>query len=525
MLSEPVPDLELVERMVKRLTATLGGDPAATDRARVLRLPGFRNLKYSDRPVARLLELHEERRYSIAAVESALPPVDAAAQTPVAGYSNRTPGPFDAHKGGDDVPQVMKDEVTQELLRRGVAPNYDGRLAGPCPFPGHTGQNQNNFYYSPISGRWWCFGEHHPGRRTDKVCAAGTTWSLWAVLFPGRNAPGRRELSTCSSLNSSSRRGEDADNSHRSPYAPPVPAPLEALREAPRHKRSAALLRSVGESKKAVAEANCGVPIKGKCQAHGVVRQGRASGKTPWCAGCNTETSAKYLHTFFPEGSYSILRLQRHLGPQEYGSAKLEPGTCVMGPKDGDGITALIVKEFQTASGHFRRVQRRFPFECLGWHFAVGQGPDGLWVELQVLVRHGADTNRVLEEVTGGTRKAALFEPHAVIRYDYPESEREQLRRDWAGLLKCALLRLEDDALFGPIFFALKGKQLSMAYGDLRQALEHGREETRAQQEDVQKCPVVEEDGKVCGLRLEFFLDVEDKHPINPVVHRQIPQK
>ncbi|MBI2166235.1 MAG: hypothetical protein HYU29_07545 [Chloroflexi bacterium] len=313
------------------------------------------------------------------------------------------------------------------------------------------------------------------------------------------------------------------DNSPDSPYAVRVPLSLEVLRAAPRHGRTASLLRAIGQMKKADAEEICGIPLKGRCPKpeHGVVREGRQSGKTPWCAGCNTETSAKYLNTQFPAGAYSILRLQRRLGPQDYDAAELEPGSSEMDPSDEDRITALIMEQFKVSTGHFRRVQRRFGQDCLAWHFAVGQDQTGLWVELQVLVRRGTGTDRVLEELTGDTRKAPLFQPDAVIRYDYPGSEPEQLRRDWAGLLKCALLRLDDDALFGPIFFALKGKQLSMAYGNLRQALEQGREETRGQREEAKRCPVVNPDGKLCGRKLTFFLDPENKHPINPLAYQR----
>ena len=143
------------------------------------------------------------------------------------------------------------------------------------------------------------------------------------------------------------------------------------------------------------------------------------SGKTPWCAGCNTETSAKYLHVSFPESSYSILRLQRHLGPFSYDAAELNPGMWEMVPRDSTAIASAITKELTAATEHFRRVQRRFSHECLGWHFAVGQDQDGLWVELQVLVWQTNNFTLVLQELTGGTRKAALFQPDTVIRSDY----------------------------------------------------------------------------------------------------------
>ncbi|MFH1140981.1 MAG: hypothetical protein V1724_04810 [Chloroflexota bacterium] len=94
----------------------------------------------------------------------------------------------------------------------------------------------------------------------------------------------------------------------------------------------------------------------------------------------------------------------------------------------------------------------------------------------------------------------------------------EQLRRDWAALLKCTLLRLEDDALFIPIHEALAGKQLSQAYGTLRDAL---AEAGNGQGEDLKKCPIVQEDGSVCGCKLTYFLDPNNAHPVNPLAYRR----
>jgi hypothetical protein len=64
-LSEAAFDLSLVEQIEDGLAAVLGADPAATDRARVLRLPGFPNLKYDSRPLSRLVELHPDRRFNL----------------------------------------------------------------------------------------------------------------------------------------------------------------------------------------------------------------------------------------------------------------------------------------------------------------------------------------------------------------------------------------------------------------------------------------------------------------------------
>jgi hypothetical protein len=85
-----------------------------------------------------------------------------------------------------------------------------------------------------------------------------------------------------------------------------------------------------------------------------------------------------------------------------------------------------------------------------------------------------------------------------------------------AGLLKCALISLDDDVLFIPIYLALGKRQLCQAYGDLRAAYSVALEEERnGQHEDVKTCPVVDRDGTVCGHRLTFFLGPLDQHPLN----------
>ncbi|MFH1140982.1 MAG: DNA-primase RepB domain-containing protein [Chloroflexota bacterium] len=430
LLQEPTKDLELVEELVRRLSGILDGDFAAKDRARILRLPGFQNIKYPSRPVARLLELHEDRRYSLAQIEEALPPNSGAGPNKGSnGHGGKAPhgknagvshGKFDPHAGGSDVPQVMLDEIKDALLMLGARWNHDDRLMMSCPFP-HVGGTSCDcpqaFYWSPVSGRWWCFCSDHPERKADEECVSGAAWRLWGVLFPGRRSP-EDETTASSPL---TLRGEEARNSQSGPYDPPPGWTVDLFREAPKHKRTVALLRMVGQTKKAEAEENCGVSLKGKCPKpqHGVVREGRSSGKTAWCAGCNTETSAKYLNMIFPAAPYSILRLQSHVEIPPYEAADLEPGSWSMPPGDSAMIAALIANEYAAATTHFRRIQRRYPAECLSWHFAVAQEKDGLQVELQVLVRHSENFLRVLNELTGGTRKQALYVPDTVVRYDY----------------------------------------------------------------------------------------------------------
>ena len=73
-LTTAAHDLDLVERIEDGLAEALSADPAATDRARVLRLPGFPNLKYDSRPLSRLLELHPERRFTLRQFAGLIPP-------------------------------------------------------------------------------------------------------------------------------------------------------------------------------------------------------------------------------------------------------------------------------------------------------------------------------------------------------------------------------------------------------------------------------------------------------------------
>jgi hypothetical protein len=55
-LEAPVPRVR-AEGILRGLARAFGGDPAATDAARLLRLPGFTNTKYPKRPAVDLLEL------------------------------------------------------------------------------------------------------------------------------------------------------------------------------------------------------------------------------------------------------------------------------------------------------------------------------------------------------------------------------------------------------------------------------------------------------------------------------------
>jgi hypothetical protein len=435
LLAEPTTEILRVSAIVRRLSQALGGDNVA-DLPRILPIPGFKNLKYPERPVAHVKELHPERRFTLEQLDSALPALAQSGKGELPSRQPLNPGPFDTHAGGGDVPSAILAELQGELMRRAFRRHSDGRLVGACPFRHVNGpcDCDQSFFFSPISGRWWCFCTDHPNRDQDKSCVGGNVWGLWSVLFPTRSRT-RAESSRLSPSSTLKLRGGDTSNSRTSIYDPPAPSVIEALSDAPKHRHTADLLRLVGLTDKALVEANCGTPLKGKCPnpKHGVVRELRASGKTHWCAGCNTETSSKYLHERFPDGLYSILRMQLHLEPQQYDAGEMEPGVWEINAQDGTRIADLITESYLAAVKQFKRVQRRYSHECLAWHFGVGHNHEGLWVEIQVLVRHSDQLTRVLQELTGGTRQAASFQPDAVIRSDYPLDQNEQLRRDRGG--------------------------------------------------------------------------------------------
>jgi len=74
LLDEPSSDLDLIERINRGIS---GADQASTDAAHLLRLPGFINIKYEDRPRAKLIRCDGSIRYSIDQLMVAFPPAEA----------------------------------------------------------------------------------------------------------------------------------------------------------------------------------------------------------------------------------------------------------------------------------------------------------------------------------------------------------------------------------------------------------------------------------------------------------------
>jgi len=76
-LDKPCTDTKGVESLVKRLVTAIGGDKGVWDASRVLRIPGYLNVKpeHPDHPRAALLELNPDLRYSIEELEKAIPTI------------------------------------------------------------------------------------------------------------------------------------------------------------------------------------------------------------------------------------------------------------------------------------------------------------------------------------------------------------------------------------------------------------------------------------------------------------------
>ena len=71
----------------------------------------------------------------------------------------------------------LNQQITECLLARGLLHGPDGRIHGQCPFPSHPDVDAS-FYFSPISGRFWCFGAGHPGRQPAATCISDNAYKL-----------------------------------------------------------------------------------------------------------------------------------------------------------------------------------------------------------------------------------------------------------------------------------------------------------------------------------------------------------
>ena len=168
-LTDYTEDLDQVEALNDRLGHAVGGDHI-WDRARILRLPGFRNMNHPEGPRSYLLEFHPDLRYSLDQLDAALPalPPDQSEGRERREYTGR----FEPHFG---TPLKSDDQtrLTLFLPELGLRHQYDGRFFGACPFD-HGGiacDCDSAFYISAQTGNWKCFCSDHRGRSSGGVRA------------------------------------------------------------------------------------------------------------------------------------------------------------------------------------------------------------------------------------------------------------------------------------------------------------------------------------------------------------------
>ena len=172
LLDHYTDDLKRVNTLNRRLGAAVGGDNVG-DMPRVLRLPGFKNVKYEHQPRAWLLDHHPERRYSLDQLDAALPQLPES--QPATPPSREYVGDFKPHWGTplDEADQV---KLTIFLNGLGLRLHPDGRFTGACPFD-HDGifcDCDSAFYCSPVTGTWTCFCSDHVGKTSGTINALQT---------------------------------------------------------------------------------------------------------------------------------------------------------------------------------------------------------------------------------------------------------------------------------------------------------------------------------------------------------------
>ena len=163
LVREPCHDLDRVEVVNRSIASLFGADANCCDRARVLRLPGFHNMKYPDRPVALLRVCRLERRFPIDELEA------------VFGRG----GPVPQKRGQTRFPKsqvprwlgLVYEAIVEDLAIAGLAPQArsDGGVMANCPM--HNDRNPSLSLH-PTRG-WKCFAGCGEGRLTGLASKIG----------------------------------------------------------------------------------------------------------------------------------------------------------------------------------------------------------------------------------------------------------------------------------------------------------------------------------------------------------------
>ena len=152
-LSQPTTDLSLLLRINRGIP---NADHNAIDKARVLRAPGFINLKYDSRPRSKLRRLEPDCRYSLDELAQAFPPTAPEPKQVARVYSGTSPSWV----------ALVFDAIVDFLERGGFRPRQrggEGAVMALCPL--HSDTNESLSMH-PVKG-WKCHGCGAAGKLTE----------------------------------------------------------------------------------------------------------------------------------------------------------------------------------------------------------------------------------------------------------------------------------------------------------------------------------------------------------------------
>jgi hypothetical protein len=155
LLNAPSQELAKIEGINRAIASLHGGDINACDRARVLRLPGFRNMKYPDRPYARLMVCRPENSFALDELAAAFSP-----------RGNDPPIKMPRRSTNTDAPSwlaLVYEAILNHIAANGTAIQPSGGgVKARCPL--HDDEHPSLSLH-PVRG-WKCFAGCGQGRLT-----------------------------------------------------------------------------------------------------------------------------------------------------------------------------------------------------------------------------------------------------------------------------------------------------------------------------------------------------------------------
>lgn len=165
LIDRAMADLGHLEHLNRTIARQVGGDLTACDRARVLRLPGFQNLKYESRPVAKLLALKPDTRYSPDQLKAAFP-----GEKPILTRRRRT---YVRDRAAPSWLSIVFDAIVDYLEAGGFAPRLRASDAVQALCPLHDDRRPSLSLH--VVRGWMCHAGCGEGRLTNLAHRLGVT--------------------------------------------------------------------------------------------------------------------------------------------------------------------------------------------------------------------------------------------------------------------------------------------------------------------------------------------------------------